>query len=227
MDSPSPAVIPHVTIKKHGNLHDNDSRFVEEVIKVVSSLDGSSSMKLKLFTKFPTRYTIILCNPPRMTLDDMNQILMMNAKITSLKVDLDASELKIESYKHNEETKRKRKRSIAFDDMDIPSEYDLSMVDTNDRKHIEGIMRNVLGMTTMEFSSEIKPSASYYGLELKDIEALNVETITDIVNRYRAFITDTIFDYPQKTFSMKIRRNDTPITEIRQNIQRKKLKLRR
>jgi len=111
--------------------------------------------------------------------------------------------------------------------MDIPSEYDLSMVDKKDRKHIEGIMRNVLGMTTMEFSSEIKPSASYYDLELKDIEALNVEIITEIVNRYRAFITDTIFDYPQKSFSMKIRRNDTPITQIRQNIvPRKKLKLR-
>lgn len=227
MDSPSPAVIPQVQLKKHKGLHDNDSRFVEEVIKVVSSLDGSSSMRLKLFTKFPTRYSIILCNPPRMTLDDMNQILMMNAKITSLKVDLETSELKIESYKHNEDTQRKRKRSIAFDDMDIPSEYDLSMVDKKDRKHIEGIMRNVLGMTTMEFSSEIKPSASYYDLELKDIEALNVEIITEIVNRYRAFITDTIFDYPQKSFSMKIRRNDTPITQIRQNIvPRKKLKLR-
>ena len=222
----SPSVIPQVQLKKHRGLHDNDSRFVEEVIKVVTSLDGSSSMKLKLFTKFPTRYTIILCNPPKMTLDDMNQILMMNAKITELKVDLNASELKIESIKHNEEVKRKRKRSFGVEDVDIPSDYDLTMVDKKDRQHIEGIMQNVLGMTTMEFSSEIKPSPSYYDLELKDIEAVNIERIGEIVQRYRAFITDTVFDYPQKTLTMKIRRNDTPITSIRQKVvPRKKLKV--
>ncbi len=227
MDSPSPSILkPQVSPKKHKGLHDNDSRFVEEVIKVVTSLDGSSSMKLKLFTKFPTRYAIILCNPPRMTLDDMHQILLMNAKIISVKVDLTASELKIESYKHNEETKRKRKRSMAFDNMDIPSDYDLSMVDVKDKKHMEGIMINILGVTTMEFSSDITPSASYYDLEIKDIEALNVEYIAEIVQRYRAFITDTIFDYPQKMMMLKVRRNDTPITSIRQNVlPRKKLKI--
>ena len=227
MDSPSPALIPQVSLKKHRGLHDNDSRFVEEVIKVVSSLDGSSTMRLKLFTKFPTRYTIILCSPPKMTLDDMHQILLMNAKIISVKVDLNASELKIESYKHNEEIKRKRKRSAAFDDMDLPSDYDLSMVDNKDKKHIEGIMRNILGMTTMEFSSEIKPSASYYELEIRDLEAINVEHMSEIVQRYRAFITDTVFDYPKKTMMVHVRRNDTPITSIRQNIvPRKKLKIR-
>lgn len=222
----SPSVIPRVQLNKHNGLHDSDSRFVEEVIKVVTSLDGSSSMKLKLFSKFPTRYTIILCNPPKMTLDDMNQILMMNAKITELKVDLNASELKIESIKHNEEVKRKRKRSFGVDDVDIPSEYDLTMVDKKDRQHIEGIIQNILSMTTMEFSSDIKPSPSYYDLELKDIESVNIERIDEIVQRYRAFITDTVFDYPQKTLTMKIRRNDTPITSIRQKVvPRKKLKV--
>jgi hypothetical protein len=218
---------PQVSFSKHNGLHDSDSRFVEEVIKVISSLDGSSSMKLKLFTKFPTRFSIILCNPPRMALDDMNQILLMNSKIISIKADLIRAQLKIESYKHNDETKRKRKRSIGFEDEGIPTEYDLSMVDKKDKKHIQGILRNLLGMTTMEFTSEIKTSAGYYDLQLKDIECLNVEYIAEVVQKYRAFITETVFDYPQHQMTIQVRRNDTPITSIRKNVTfRKKLKIR-
>jgi hypothetical protein len=218
---------PQVSFSKHNGLHDSDSRFVEEVIKVISSLDGSSSMKLKLFTKFPTRFTIILCKPPRMSLDDMNQILLMNSKIISIKADLVAAELKIESYKHNDETKRKRKRSIGVEDIGVPTDYDLSMVDKKDKKHIEGILRNLLGMTTMEFTSAIETSAGYYDLQLKDIECLNVEYIAEVVQKYRAFITETVFDYPQHKMTIQVRRNDTPITNIRQQVTvRKKLKIR-
>ena len=72
----SPYVKPQVQLKKHKGLHDNDSRFVEEVIKVVSSLDGSSSMKLRVHSKFPTRFSITLLKPPKMTMDDMNQIFL-------------------------------------------------------------------------------------------------------------------------------------------------------
>jgi len=226
MDSPSPSVVPQVTLKKHKGLHDTDSRFVEEVIKVVSSLDGSSSMKLKLFTKFPSRYTIILCDPPKMNLDDMSQILMMNSKIMGIKVDLQNSELRIESNKHNEELKKKRKRK---DDLcgDIPSEYDFSMVDEKDKQHIQGILSSMIGITTMEFSSEIIASASYYDIQIREIESINVESISEIVQKYRAFVMETVFDYPQKQFMLKIRRNDTPITSILQTSGlRKRLKIR-
>lgn len=226
MDSSSDVML-QVSFKKHKGLHDNDSRFVEEVIKVVSSLDGSSSMKLKLFTKFPSRFTIILCDPPRMTLNDMNQIFMMNEKIIQIKTDLQAGELRIESFKHNEETKRKRKRLDGYDEMDVPAEYDFSMVDAKDRKHIEGILSSMIGITTIEFSSEIKSAASYYDMEIRDIEDLNVENITEIVQKYRAFITDTIFDYPAKQLQFKIRRNDTPITTIMNTQARKRLKISR
>jgi RNA binding exosome subunit len=162
-----------------------------------------------------------------MALDDMNQILLMNSKIISIKADLIRAQLKIESYKHNDETKRKRKRSIGFEDEGIPTEYDLSMVDKKDKKHIQGILRNLLGMTTMEFTSEIKTSAGYYDLQLKDIECLNVEYIAEVVQKYRAFITETVFDYPQHQMTIQVRRNDTPITSIRKNVTfRKKLKIR-
>lgn len=216
-----------VSFKKHKGLHDNDSRFVEEVIKVVSSLDGASSMKLKLFTKFPSRYTIILCEPPKMSLNDMNQIFMMNEKIIQIKVDLQAGELRIEAFKHNEETKKKRKRREEYDEMDVPSEYDFSMVDSKDRKHIEGILSSMIGITSIEFNSVIKSAASYYDMEITDIEDLNVESISDIVQKYRAFITETVFDYPAKQLQFKIRRNDTPITSIMQTQARKRLKISR
>jgi len=213
---------PQVSLKKHKGLHDSDSRFVEEVIKVVSSLDGSSSMKLKLFTKFPTRFTIILCDPPSMSLDDMNQILLMNDKIIHIKVNLQESQLRIEAYKHSETGKKKRKRPV--EDMEIPSGYNVSMVNKKDRKHMEGILRSLLGMTTMEFTSEIHATAGYYNLELRDIETMDIEYIVEVSQKYRAFITHIVFDYPQKKMLLKIRRNDTPITSI--NTGRKRLKLR-
>lgn len=212
---------PQVQLKKHSALHDADSRFVEEVIKVVSSLDGSSSMRLKLFAKFPTRFTIILCDPPSMSLDDMTQLMLMNDKIITMKVNLQDTQLRIEAYKHNESTKRKRKRPI--EDLEIPSGYNVSMVNKKDRKHMEGILRSLLGMTTMEFTTEIHATPGYYNLELKDIETLEVEYITQVSQKYRAFITDIVFDYPQKKMMLKIRRNDTPITSIKT---RKRVKLR-
>ena len=111
--------------------------------------------------------------------------------------------------------------------MDVPAEYDFSMVDAKDRKHIEGILSSMIGITTIEFSSEIKSAASYYDMEIRDIEDLNVESITEIVQKYRAFITDTIFDYPAKQLQFKIRRNDTPITTIMNTQARKRLKISR
>ena len=222
MDSPSPGIITEVRFKKHKGLHDSDNRFVQEVIKVVTSLDGSSTMQFKIHSKFPTRFILTLMEPPIMTLDDMHQIFLMNGKIISIKVDLEQKELKIEAYKHNEKTKKKRKR-VAYDEFDVPSGYDLSMVDKNDKKHINGILRNILGMTTMEFTSRIYSRASYYDLEIEDVETLNVAYIQEVVSKYRAFITHTTFDYPQKKFKMQIRRNDTPITTISH---RKKLKVR-
>lgn len=220
----SPYVKPQVQIKKHKGLHDTDSRFVEEVIKVVSSLDGSSSMKLRVHSKFPTRFSITLVKPPKMSLDDMNQIFMMNGKIQEIQADVQDNTLTIQSLKHREDTKKKRKRSIAYDELVVPADYDLSMVDDLDKKHIEGILQNILGMTTMEFTSEIKPNAAYYKLTLSDIESVNVEYISNVVQKFRAFVTETIFDFPEKTITMKIRRNDTPITNIMNK--RKKVKVR-
>jgi hypothetical protein len=220
----SPYVIPQVHIKKHKGLHDTDSRFVEEVIKVVSSLDGSSSMKLRVHSKFPTRFSITLVKPPKMSLDDMNQIFLMNGKVQEIQADVQENTLTIQSLKHREDTKKKRKRSIAYDELVVPTDYDLSMVDDLDKKHIEGILQNILGMTTMEFTSEIKPNAANYGLTLSDIESVNVEYISNLVQKFRAFVTETIFDFPEKTITMKIRRNDTPITNIMNK--RKKVKVR-
>ena len=213
----SPYVKPQVQIKKHKGLHDTDSRFVEEVIKVVSSLDGSSSMKLRVHSKFPTRFSITLVKPPKMSLDDMNQIFMMNGKIQEIQADVQENTLTIQSLKHREDTKKKRKRSIAYDELVVPT-------DDLDKKHIEGILQNILGMTTMEFTSEIKPNAAYYKLTLSDIESVNVEYISNVVQKFRAFVTETIFDFPEKTITMKIRRNDTPITNIMNK--RKKVKVR-
>lgn len=223
MDSPSPASLnPEVKLQKHKGLHSNDSRFVEEVIKVISSLDGSSTMKLKIHSKFPTRFILTVLEPPSMTLDDMHQIFLMNGRIISVKVNLDRQELKIECYKHNEEHKKKRKR-VAYDEYDVPDGYDLSMVDTKDSKHVKGILKNILGITTMEFTSVIRPEASNYILEIQDIEIIDVDYIQEVVQKYRAFITKTVFDYPQKKIKFNIRRNDTPIQNI---LHRKKLKIR-
>ena len=210
----SPYVKPQVQIKKHKGLHDTDSRFVEEVIKVVSSLDGSSSMKLRVHCKFPTRYSITLVKPPKMSLDDMNQIFMMNGKIQEIQADVQENTLTIQSLKHREDTKKKRKRSIAYGELVVPADYDLSMVDDLDKKHIEGILQNILGMTTVEFTSEIQSNAANYKLTLSDVESVNVEYISNVVQKFRAFVTETIFDFPEKTITMKIRRNDTPITNI-------------
>lgn len=220
----SPYVKPQVQLKKHKGLHDTDSRFVEEVIKVVSSLDGSSSMKLRVHSKFPTRFSLTLVKPPKMSLDDMNQIFLMNSRIQEIQADVQDNTLTIQSLKHREDTKKKRKRSIAYDELVVPTDYDLSMVDDLDKKHIEGILQNILGMTSMEFTSEIRPDAANYKLSLSDIESLNVEYISNIVQKFRAFITETIFDFPEKTITMKIRRNDTPITNIINK--RKKVKVR-
>ena len=159
-----------------------------------------------------------------MSLDDMNQIFMMNGKIQEIQADVQENTLTIQSLKHREDTKKKRKRSIAYDELVVPADYDLSMVDDLDKKHIEGILQNILGMTTMEFTSEIKPNAAYYKLTLSDIESVNVEYISNVVQKFRAFVTETIFDFPEKTITMKIRRNDTPITNIMNK--RKKVKVR-
>jgi len=223
MDSPSPALNPEVKLQKHKGLHDNDSRFIEEVIKVIGSLDGSSTMRLKIHSKFPTRFIVTILDPPCMSLDDMHQIFLMNGRIISIKVDLDRQEMKIECYKHNEESKKKRKR-VAYDEYDVPDGYDLSMVDSKDSKHVNGILQNILGITTMEFTSVIRPEASNYILEIQDIEVIDVDYIQEVVQKYRAFITKTTFDYPQKKLKLNIRRNDTPIRQI---AHRKKLKIRR
>lgn len=222
MDTPSPAMRPTVKLERQTGLHDNDSRFVEEVIKVISSLNGSSTMKLKVHSKFATKFTLIILDPPRMNMDDMNQIFLMNSKIISIKTDLSDSQLRIEVLKHSESSEKKRKR-VAYDEYDVPDGYDLSMVDGRDKKHIDGILRNLLGMTTMEFTSKIVPSPTHYMLEVEDIEVLDMEYMQEVVQKYRAFITTTIFDYPQKKLKINIRRNDTPITQI--IAQRKKVKL--
>ena len=214
---------PQVHLKRHKGLHDNDSRFVEEVIKVVSSLDGSSTMKLRVYSKFPTKFSMILCNPPKMTLNDISQIPMMNNNVISIQVDLNTSEIKIDAYKHKEGTK-KRKHDIDLDERDIPINYDLTMVDTIDKQHVRGIFRNVLGMTYMEFNSEITLHATHYILRITDIELFDSAYIKELTEKYRAFIAKIVFDFPRKSLDIKIRRNDVPIFNI-QAKKRKKLKL--
>ena len=85
-----------------------------------------------------------------MSLDDMNQIFLMNSRIQEIQADVQENTLTIQSLKHREDTKKKRKCSIAYDELVVPTDYDLSMVDDLDKKHIEGILQNILGMTTME-----------------------------------------------------------------------------
>lgn len=216
-------VTPQVHLKRHKGLHDNDGRFVEEVIKVISSLDGSSTMKLKIYSKFPTKFSMILCNPPKMSINDISQIPMMNNNVMSIQIDLCASEIKIDAFKHKEGTK-KRKRDIDLDENDIPLSYDLSMVDTIDKQHVRGIFRNVLGLTSMEFNSEITLHATHYMLQISDIEVFDSAYIHGLMEKYRAFIAKIVYDFPRKSMNIKIRRNDVPIFNMH-TTKRKRLKL--
>lgn len=219
----SSPVAPQVHLKRHKGLHDSDSRFVEEVIKVISSLDGSSSMKLKIYSKFPTKFSMILCNPPVMTVNDISQIPMMNNNVISIHIDLNTSEIKIDAYKHKEGTK-KRKRDLDLEEKDVPLSYDFSMIDNMDLQHVRGIFRSVLGLTEMEFNSAIELEPTHYLLRISDIEKFDSAYVKELMNKYRAFIAKITYDFPRKSLEIKIRRNDVPIFKIHQ-LKRKKLKL--
>ncbi len=207
------------------NLSEKDNKFVTELVRYIGTINGRESIKLSIHDAFETRYKISLRKPPRLNLDDIRQIEMMNTRIIKIDLDFNRSIMMLEVWKHGKElsgNKRERNREEAF--YDLPASINMDTVDEGDKTQVAGVLKLLVNMTELQFDLDIVKNTRVYNLIVSKIEALDVKTIDSIINKFRAFVSDVTFDFPQKQLIFVIRKTDTPLEKIAQ-VRRKKVKL--
>jgi len=109
-----------VTLPKN-NLNEKDSKFVSEMVRYIGTINGREAIKISIHDTFETRFKISLKKPPKLTLDDIRQIEMMNARIIKIEIDFSRSMFVLEAWKHGIEISgNKRERTDVDEVYEIP-----------------------------------------------------------------------------------------------------------
>lgn len=222
----SPA--PRVNNLPKTNLHEVDVKFVSEVVKVISSIDGASSMRLRINDKMPSTYTLSISNPPKMKSDPINQIKLLNSNVKHIYIDFNRQRLVIECWKFKkkpEEPKKRKRDTLDVSYNKLSSQYDLSTIDDLDKQHVEGIICFFVDNTELEFNISVRPSNADYRLSLMNLDKFESSITERLINKYGAFLNLLEFDFPQKRLILTVRRNDSRM-ETFTVVKRKKVKLR-
>ena len=217
---------PSVISLPKNNLDEKDNKFVTELVRYIGTINGRETIKISIHDAFETRYKISLRKPPRLTLDDIRQIEMMNSKIIKIDFDVNRSMMTLEAWKHGKElTGNKRERNSDDECFyDLPSAIKLDTVDDTDKPQVKGVLKLLVNMTELQFDLDIVKNTRVYNLLVSKVETLPMKTIDTILNKFRAFVSDVTFDFPQKNIVFVIRKTETPLQKVAQ-IRRKKVKV--
>ena len=224
---PSTQDAPRVTNLPTTTLHENDTKFISEAVTVISTVNGSNAMKVRVHDKLPSTYTITIRKPPKLTSNTLNQLQLLNSRLKQVTLDFNKNRLMFHSWKYNRnpiEKKRTREEEVYVSDT-LPKSYNLSMVDKNDKKHISGIVSHVIASTEMEFNLDVQADTSSYELVFTEIEPFDMKLIERMVQQYGTFLTEIVFDFPSSALCIHVRRNDCKMESITTLQPRKRVKL--
>lgn len=222
---PSQRSAPTVISLPKNNLCEKDNKFVAELVRYIGTINGRETIKISIHDSFESRYKISLRNPPRLTLDDIRQIEMMNSKILKIEFDFNRSMIIIEAWKDGRElTGNKRDRIDDECFYELPTAINMDTVDESDKPQVGGVLKVLVNLTELQFNLDITKNTRVYNLIVSKVETLSINTIDVILNKFRAFVSDVTFDFPQKNIIFVIRKTESPLQKVAQ-IRRKKVKI--
>ena len=198
------------------------------VVKVISSIDGASSMRLRINDKMPSVYTLSISNPPKMKSDPLNQIKMLNSNVKKIYIDFGKNRPVISCWKYKkkpDEPKKRKRDTLDVSYNKLSNQYDLSSIDDLDTQHVEGIICFFVDNTELEFEISVKPSSTEYILSLKKLDKFESDITERLINKYGAFLNVLEFDFPHERLLLTVRRNDSRM-ETFSVVKRKKVKIR-
>ena len=201
--------------KIKGTFAEQDRRFLEEMVKIISTIDGSSKMHIRT-NQLPSRIKCIVNEPPELSMSEIKQIELMNARIIDMEMNIQDKTFFVEVWKCGHHVRKKRKRDGGEEYLgDVPKRYKFDC-QKEDRPVIENIIKCLLGMDQYlcEFDVIVKQEELYYDMRIKNIEPVKYSFIKHLNTTYRAFIKKISFDFPNSTLKIEVRRNDAPIKHL-------------
>lgn len=203
-----------VRVKKPVALKPEESAFIEKTLHYISSIHGAvaNNLVLSTNTKFPTRYIILIRGLPLMTMEDFEQIRLMNENIRSIRVSMTEETVQIDVWRlgHTEQKKKKRKRAKEA----IVSAYDLSSVDKRDRKCLCRLLMQLNTLEEIECQFDIQVDTShpeFYRLDLSIFDQVNIHSLRNVLHDCRSFCRTFEFDFPHKIIRAKCLRLAAPL----------------
>lgn len=216
---------PAIISLPKNNLGEKDNKFVTELVRYIGTINGREAIKLSIHDGFDTRYKLSLRKPPRLNLDDIRQIEMMNPRIIKIGYDFQRSMLIFEVWKHGKELSgNKRERNDDDDFYDLPDSIKLDTVEETDKPQVTGVLKLLVNLTELQFDLDITRNTRVYNLVVSKVELLSQKSIDTILNKFKAFVSDVTFDFPQKQLIFIVRKTDTPLAKVVQTA-RKKVKI--
>jgi len=204
-----------VRVRKPVALQPEESAFIEKTLHYISSIHGAVANKLILSTntKFPTRYILLIRGLPNMSMEDFEQIRLMNENIRSIQVNMTDETIQIDVWRmgQGEPKKKKRKRTNEC----IISAYDLSSVDNRDRKCLSRLLMQLNALEEIECQFDIQVDTSqpeFYRLDLSIFDQIKIGSLRLVLHECRSFCRTFEFDFPHKIIRAKCLRLAAPLT---------------
>ncbi len=183
----------------NAKLHESDIKLIQKFCSFLNNL--SDKVKFKIEDRFPTRYSIIVDNPPTLNIKDMKQIDMMSINIKSVCFEMEKNKIKIDIFKNGQ---KKSKRPREIEQVAIPYHYDFKKIEKNDLKHVKSIFGYLVALTDREFTVQLHKETLEYNFVLTDLESFSLKDMIHIHEKFSAFINSCQIHFSEKKMSLRI-----------------------
>jgi hypothetical protein len=182
-------------------LHESDVKFVKRFCSFMEKL--KEDIKVEISDPYEKTFILTVNEPPTLTHQHLKQINMMCSSMKNCVINLKKNILVMDMMKHGN---RSRKRQRDIEESCIPDTYDLSMVEKNDKKHVQSILGYFTSMTDLEFTIDIKKNTLNYLVKISEIESVKMKDIVRAFENSTIFLDKASVDFPQSQIVMVIKK---------------------
>lgn len=197
-----------------------DRNFIRKTIEYVQTLPGANKDRIKVQTNttFPSRYVLMLCNLPAISIADFDSIKTLAPHLRDISISLKDDWLKIDVWKQGARpTDSNQRKKRKYEDGISTREWNLATIGSQDQKMLTRILDDISNLPTFpcQFHVDVKNEPpDHYFIDIISNDIIQLSQLEEFKNTFRAFVKNIVFNFSSNSLRLEIERASASVDNV-------------